>query len=98
MCVRIPQVADIETAVRLYYEKIEMGNSEIMELFPTASRSTAKKLKGLAREKMIEQDMPSFNPLSVNTRVAYVVWGLDIDDLERRLKKLRGLKLMKEGV
>ena len=98
MSVRIPQVADIETAVRMYYENIEMGNAEIMELFPTVSRSTAKKLKGLAREKMIEDEMPSFNPLSVNTRVAYIVWGLDIDDLERRLKKLRGLKLIKDEV
>lgn len=97
MSVRIPQVADIETAVRIYYERIELGNSEIMELFPTASRSTARKLKDLARIKMTEEGMPSFNPLSVNTRVAYIVWGLDIDDLERRLKKLRGLKLIKES-
>lgn len=94
MGVRIPQIADVQTAVRIYYEKLELGNADIMELFPTASRSTAKKLKDLARIKMTEEGVPSFNPLSVNTRVAYIVWGLDVDDLERRLKKLRGLKLM----
>ena len=30
-------------------------------------------------------------PHSVNTEIAYEVWGIDIDNFEKRLKKLRTL-------
>lgn len=31
--VRIPQITSLETAIKLYYENIEIGNQEIKELF-----------------------------------------------------------------
>ncbi len=96
MGVRIPKIADVETAVRIFYENIEIGNEEIMTLFPGISRATARKLKGIVQEKMLEDEIPVFNALSVNTRVAYPMWGLDINELEGRLIKLRRLKLTRE--
>lgn len=31
--VRVPQITSLETAIRLYYERIELSNSDIRELF-----------------------------------------------------------------
>ena len=43
--VRVPQVRDIETALRLYYERLELSNKDIKELFET-STGTVYRLKG----------------------------------------------------
>lgn len=45
--VRIPSVSSIENAVRLYYEKVELNNSDIKELFGEHSSTTIAKLKNL---------------------------------------------------
>ena len=98
MGVRTPQIADIETAVRIYYEKIELSSKDIQELFPGAKgASTITRLKGKARERMAEEGALVYNSRCVNTEVAFRAWGLDIEDLEKRLAKLRRLKLHKEG-
>ena len=87
--VRIPQISSIETALKLYYQKTELNNSEIRELFGEISNATIWRLKRLAKEKMVERDIPSWNAQCVNTTAAYVAWGLDIEDLEHRYKKLK---------
>lgn len=90
--VRVPQVRSIEDAVRLYYEKSELTNNDIKQLFDVHSSATIAKLKNLARERMAEENIPAWDSRNVNTAVAYSVWGLQIDNLEKRLKKLRELK------
>lgn len=40
---------------------------------------------------MAENQTPSWNALRVNTKDAYAAWGLDIEDLERRYRKLKKL-------
>ena len=90
--VRVPQIQDIETAIRLYYERIELSNSDIAALFG-CSRATAIKLKRLGKEQMDADEIPNWNALHVNTRSAFKAWGMDIADLEQRLKRLRQLKL-----
>ena len=92
--VRIPQITSLETAIKLYYENIEIGNQEIKMLFGSISSATVCKLKNLAKEKMLENNVPSWNALNVNTKTAYKAWGLDIDDLEFRYNKLKELNLM----
>lgn len=81
---------DIEMAVRLYYEKSEITNNDIKELFGAGSTLTAK-LKKAVLQEMAKRDVKSWLPYSVNTKIAFEVWGLDIDDYEKRLKKLRTL-------
>lgn len=54
--IRIPRLRDIEGAIRIYYENIEVGTKEIKELFISRndtyiSNSTAMKLKKIAKEK-----------------------------------------------
>ena len=85
--VRVPGVRDIATAIRMYYEKHELTSSDIVELFGVCM-VTAKRLKDMARDLMGERDIPNWNALAVNTDCAFEAWGLDIDDLERRYKKL----------
>ncbi len=90
--VRIPQITDIETAIRLYYERIELTNADIRELFGSLGSNTIAKLKKKARELMERENTPIWNAQSVNTEVAFKAWGLNITDLERRYKKLSSMK------
>ena len=94
MCnVRIPLVTSIETAIRIYYENTEIGNSQIKELFGGMSTRTIAKLKNLAKGQMLKDGIQSWNSRRVNTEAAYKSWGLDIADLERRYKKLKQLNM-----
>ena len=92
--VRVPQVRSVKGAVRLYYEKNELSNSDIKMLFDVHSSATITKLKNLARERMTEDNVSVWNAQNVNTATAYKSWGLDISDLEHRLKKLKELQSM----
>lgn len=40
--VRVPQITSLETAIRLYYERIELSNSDIRELFGKLAPATIK--------------------------------------------------------
>lgn len=92
--VRIPQIKSLETAIRIYYEKIELKNADIMELFGVSlSRAKLVKMKEIAKEIMDEENILSYDATAVNTDAAYRAWGLNIDDLERRLKKLKAYGL-----
>lgn len=90
--VRVPQLRSVEGAIRLYYEKSELTNADIKELFDVHSSATIAKLKNLVRERMAAENVPVWNSQNVNTAAAYKSWGLDISDLEQRLKKLRELR------
>lgn len=81
---------DVETAVRLYYEKNELTNADIKALFGTGDTQTIK-VKKAVKAEMAKRGVKSWLPYSVNTKVAYEVWGIDITDFERRLKKLTAL-------
>lgn len=94
---RVPPIASLETAIRLYYEKIELYNGDIRELFGKVSGTKIARLKELGREVMRKSDIPSWNARAVNTQAAYEAWGLEIDDLERRYNRLKKLALIKEA-
>ena len=81
---------DIKTAVQIYYTKPEIGTNEIMELF-SVKGTKALHMKNEVRKVMAEKGVKVWLPHSVNTEVAFEVWGLNITDLEARLKKLQRL-------
>lgn len=91
--VRIPQVADVDTAIRLYYSKTEIGNADIKKLFGNLGQARISKLKQLVISEMRERDTVRYNALCVNTEVAYDVWGINIDRLTAGRKKLQQLGL-----
>lgn len=95
--VRIPAVTSLQTAIRLYYERTELSNDDIRELFGRHSSTTIAKLKNIARNEMTERNTPVWNANCINTEVAYAAWGLSIEDLEKRLKKLKELKILTEA-
>ena len=70
---------DSATALRIYLEHTEIDTCDIRELFDCAS-NTATRLKKVAMELMVD------------TAIAYEAWGIDIDEVEKRLKKLNSLK------
>ena len=81
---------DIKTAVQIYYTKPEIGTDDIRKLF-SVGKSKAQRMKNEVRKVMAEKGVKVWLPYSVNTEVAFEVWGLNITDLEARLKKLQRL-------
>lgn len=95
--VRIPQISSLETAIRLYYDKLELSNKDIMALFGKMSSSTMAKLKRAANALIQERDTPIWNAQRVNTEVAYEAWGLDIKKLEYRYNKLKAMNFIEKS-
>lgn len=89
----IPSITSIETALKVFYENAEIGNKEIKDLFGNRSSATISRLKKLVKVEMIKRDMPTFNAYKINTVIAYDVWGIDINDLEKCMKKIKELSL-----
>jgi hypothetical protein len=87
------KISDIDTALRIYYENVEIGNEEIVELFGPASSATLTKLKKAVRNEMAARDIRVFKAYMVHTKTAYEVWGIDVNDLETRRGKLIKLGL-----
>ena len=104
--VRVPQVADISAAIRLYYEHTEIGNKDIRAIFGDMANGSypitikaayndenGTALKQLALEAMHERGTVHYNAQYVNTEVAYDVWGIDIKRLERGIERLNKLNI-----
>jgi len=89
----IPTITSIENALKIYYENAEIGNKEIKYLFGVCSSATISKLKKSVKAEMIKRDVPTFNPYKINTVIAFGMWGIDIDDLEKRRIKIKELSL-----
>ena len=95
--VRIPPIANLETAIRLYYSRVELSTADVKELFPSVGKNTIAKLKQRVREVMAERNVLYYNARCVNTRTAYEVWGLNVNELEENFKKLQKLKITEKG-
>ena len=89
----IPSITNIETALKVFYENAEIGNKEIKHLFGNRSSATIIRLKKIVKIEMIKREIPTFNANKINTAVAYDVWGIDVTDLENRMKKIKELSL-----
>lgn len=85
------QITDIDAAVRMYYERLELSSADISGLFGVTSSKTIAALKKKVRAEMAAQGCVPWNSACVNTEIAYKVWGLDIADLEKRRAKLMRL-------
>ena len=86
--VRIPQLLDIRKAVELYYSRLDLSNADIKDLFGNMSSSTVAKLKALAEKQRMKDGVSKWSANRVVTMCAYKAWGLDIEDLEKRVKAL----------
>lgn len=87
---RIPKLKSIKRAIEIFWLNLELRSKEIKELFG-CSNNTAKRLKNIAMEYITENGVVIWDKGRVNTKAAFIAWGLDIKDLERRQKKLEEL-------
>ena len=89
-------IANINTAIRIYYEYPELQNAQIKELFgKELADSTLCKYKKAVRAEALIRGVYTNMPSAVNTKLAYEVWGIDVKDLEQRRNKLKQLGFMK---
>ena len=91
--VRIPQVQNARVALAIYYIKSEIGNTDIKMLFGNMGQERITKLKAVARERMREENCPTYNARYVNTECAFKAWGIDVKRLEKDLEKIERLGL-----
>ena len=88
------KIPDLRTAIRIYYEYPSgLGTKQISELFGV-SPSTAFNIKKQVRKVMEERNIRCWKASDVHTQTAYDLWGMDINDLEQRYKKLLSLGLI----
>lgn len=92
-CVNIP------VAVRYYYEKISLNNKDIKKIFNVTADTTAIKKKREVVEYFAGTDENPIHSLTnrLDTWRAFEAWGLDINELEKRLKKLRQYGFIEEN-
>ena len=96
MAVRIPQITSIETALRLHDQTIELNNAQIRELFGDLGSNRISSLKKMVHNALREQGKPIRNALTVDTDTAYKVWGLDIEQIEKKHAKSRKHGFLRE--
>jgi len=91
--INIPSITSIDTALSIYYGYAEIGNKEIAALFGRRSSATVARLKRVVKDEMSKRETPSYGTNRVNTAIAFEVWGIDIKELEKRMKKIKELDL-----
>lgn len=94
MRARRKPIVSIDTALRIYYQYSELQTPQIVELFGIKGSAAAARYKKAVIDEQIKRGVKSFVQGSVNTRLAYEVWGIDVEDLEKRRKKLTELGFM----
>lgn len=90
---KVKRIVDIDTALYIYYLYPEIGNKEIKELFGGLGSAALTKYKKAVQEEQIKQDVKTSQLHTINTEVAYEVWGIDVAELEKRRDKLKKLGL-----
>ena len=89
----IPEITSIDKALQIFYRNPEIGTKEMEQLFTKKSKSTINRLKRIARNQMLEDDVYTQGMYKLNTASAYKAWRIDVKDLELRRNKLLELGL-----
>lgn len=83
-----------EAALRIYYTYPEIGNEQLKELFgENTSSSTLTKYKTAVKEAQAKEGVVTNYVHKVNTKVAFRTFGIDVDEVEKRLTKLNSLRM-----
>lgn len=87
---RLP-VANPEAAIKLYYGKGYLNCNDIGEIFGTKSKTIIYEMKKTVVQVERSRNLPIVVPKHINAKIAFEIWGIDITELERNLKKLKEL-------
>ena len=87
---------NIDAAIELYYSQNELSNRDIKKIFGCGD-TYAVNLKKAVLEKAPKEDVPPvvFDAKNVNCEYAFAVWGLDIDELVKKYKKLQSFRKLR---
>ena len=91
MCRKAQQIVNTETALWIYLNYPEMSTTQIKQLFGV-SDSCARRYKSRVKDSPEYEGVKTLSASTINTRVAYQIWGIDVAVLERNWKKLAALK------
>ena len=94
---KAPEIQSVKQAILTFYNKTELRNGDIKELFGDVSPRRLYALKEKAKEVERAEGIEKWNACAVNTKAAYKAWGIDVTELERRLLRLRRLGLEEVG-
>lgn len=89
---RVPQIADQEEALRVWYTQPQIGKADCCKIFG-CSEHIWWRLKAAAVDKMREKKIPSWNGRMVSTIAAFEAWGIDVERLEKGVQRMRRLGL-----
>lgn len=86
---KVKQIADMDTALYIYYRYSEIGNKQIRELFGGLGSAALARYKKAVQEAAAEQNIQTAQLNTVNTTLAYI----DVNEIEKRREKLKKLGL-----
>lgn len=87
------QTADIDTVLRIYYTYPEISTAQVKEIFPSVSSSTLTNYKKHVKMEMAKKGVKVATRNAIDTETAFKVWGIDVQNLEKRRAKLKKLGL-----
>jgi hypothetical protein len=87
-------IQDQEAALSLYYTKGYLNKKDTKKIFGEMSDYKFWDLTKPVREAMAEQGIPPAAKGYINAKVAFSVWGIDIEELEQDFKKAVELGLV----
>ncbi|HIZ16897.1 MAG TPA: hypothetical protein H9675_04940 [Firmicutes bacterium] len=91
------KVPDLKTAIQIYYQYPSgLGTKQISQLFGV-SPSTAFNMKKQVQKIMRERNIKCWKSSDIHTQTAYELWGIDINDIERKYQKLLSLGLISDN-
>lgn len=84
----IPRIDNLAEAVSIYYSHEEIGIAEIQKIFGCC-RGKASALKKIASEYIVANGTMLRSSRYVDTELAFIAWGISIEDVEWRVKHLK---------
>jgi hypothetical protein len=91
--IKRPPVFDVDHALKVYYGKGYISNADIKQIFGVKADTSVARLKKTVKAKEREENIPVVVPHHVNARIAFEVWRIDVEELERNRRKLAKLGL-----
>ncbi len=89
-----PNLKNVEAAIKAFYGTGYVSNAEIKEMFGVSSDAAVSRIKKPVLEEEVRQNIPRVVPYHVNARVAFEVWGIDVQELVKSREKLKKLGLL----
>ena len=83
-----PKLADIATVIKIYNYSYELDTTDILKLYPGASKDYIARKKRKVKEYMKEKAIPSNDRHTVDTDIAFEAWGINIKAIEKKYSNL----------